>query len=206
MDKIDFKKKMKPLYSPNAKEVTSVIVPEMNFIIVDGMGDPNTAQEYTDALEALYGVSYTLKFMLKKGKKSVDYTVPPLEGLWWADDMTQFIKGNKDLWKWTAMIMQPEYVTAALFHEALEQVAKKKQLPAIPKLRFEKFSEGTAAQILYIGPYSDEGPTIERIHQFIFAQGGKLSGKHHEIYLSDPRKTAPLKLKTIIRQPYKEAL
>ena len=168
--------------------------------MIDGMGEPNTAQEYKDAIEALYTVSYALKFMIKKGKMAIDYSVMPPEGLWWADDMSKFNTENKDMWKWASMIMQPEYVTEALFHEAVKQVEEKKNPPALSKIRFESFQEGLSAQIMYIGPYADEESTIKRIHNFIKENRYRLRGKHHEIYLSDPHKTAPEKLKTIIRQ------
>lgn len=177
----------------------------MNFLMVDGAGDPNTSQEFKDAVETLYAVSYTLKFMIKKGGTAIDYGIMPLEGLWWADDMSKFsIEGmDKDSWKWTLMIMQPKYVTKDMFSKALEQVKKKKNLLSLSEIRFESFHEGLSAQILYIGPYSEEHTTIEKIHAFIKEKEYELSGKHHEIYLSDPRKTAPEKLKTILRQPLK---
>ena len=176
----------------------------MNFLMIGGAGNPNTSQEFKDAIETLYAVSYTIKFMLKK-ENSVDYVVMPLEGLWWADDMAAFgLEGmNNDRWKWTLMIMQPEYVTKDIFGKALEEVKKKKNLPFLSKIRLENLHEGLSAQILYVGHYDAEHTTIEKIHAFIKEKGYKFSGKHHEIYLSDPRKTAPEKLKTIIRQPIK---
>lgn len=201
MSKIDYKKELKHLYKPSTKKVEMVDVPRMNFLMIDGKGDPNTAQEYKDAVEALFSVSYAVKFMIKKGELAIDYGVMPLEGLWWADDMSTFSVEDKSNWKWTGMIMQPEYVTNELVKEAIEQVKKKKGLPGLPKLHFEAFTEGKAAQILHIGPFSEEGPTIEKTHQFIEKNGYERSGKHHEIYLSDFRRTAPEKLKTIIRQP-----
>jgi hypothetical protein len=203
MTKIDFKKELKHLYKPSAKKVEIVDVPQMNFLMIDGEGDPNTSQEFQDAVEALYSLSYTLKFMIKKGDLKVDFGVMPLEGLWWTDDMSQFSTENKENWKWTLMIMQPEYVTAELFNEAANQVKKKKNPPALSKVRFEVLSEAKAAQIMHIGPFSEEGPTIKKVHNFIQENGCKLSGKHHEIYLSDIRKAAPEKWKTIIRQPMK---
>ncbi len=126
----------------------------------------------------------------------------PLEGLWWADDMTYFQTGNKDKWKWTAMIMQPEYVTTDNVNKAIEELKKKKDLVSLPKIMFSSFTEGPSAQTMHIGPYADEGPTIEKIHNFIKEKGHRLRGKHHEIYLSDPRRSKPEKLKTIIRQPF----
>lgn len=202
MKKIDFKRELKNLYRPTTKKIDIVEVPAMNFLMIDGMGDPNKAKEYTDAIEALYSVSYTLKFMVKNSL-NIDYVVLPLEGLWWADDMIHFSTGNKDEWKWTAMIMQPEYVSKDKIDKALEEVKKKKDLAALPKMRFSNFIEGLSAQTMYIGPYAGEGPTIEEIHTFIKEMGHELRGKHHEIYLSDPRRSKPEKLKTIIRQPFK---
>jgi hypothetical protein len=202
MEKIDLKKQLKHLYNP-PKEFVFVDVPEMNFLMIDGKGDPNTSQEYKDAIETLYPLSYTLKFMVKK-EKMVDYVVMPLEGLWWTEPMSEFTTENKDIWKWTSMIMQIEYVTEELFNRAVEQVKAKKNLPALLKVKFKSFHEGLSAQIMYFGPYSDEGPTIQKLHNFIKDNGYELSGKHHEIYLGDPRKTAPEKLKTVIRQPVKK--
>jgi len=203
MKKRDYKKELKYLYNTSAKEVEIVEVPYMNFIMIDGEGDPNTSQAFQNAVEALFAISYTLKFMIKKGTEEVDYGVMPLEGVWWAEDMSEFSLENKDNWKWTLMIMQPEYVTEKLFNESIKQVKKKKNLAALPKVRFESFSEGKAAQIMHIGPFSEEGSTIEKVHNFIKENGFKLTGKHHEIYLSDIRKAAPEKWKTIIRQPIK---
>jgi hypothetical protein len=202
LEKIDFKKELKHLYNPSSKEVAAVDVPAMNFLMIDGLGDPNTSQQYREAIEALFTVSYTLKFMVKK-TESVDYAVMPLEGLWWVDDMTKFSPEHKDEWKWTSMIMQPNYVSSDDVNAAIASARKKKNLPALPKLRFESFNEGASAQIMHIGPYSAEGPNIAKIHAFIQSNGHVLSGKHHEIYLNDTRKTAPAKLKTIIRQPMK---
>jgi hypothetical protein len=201
MEKVDLKKELKNLYNPSPKEVTSVDVPAMNFLMIDGEGSPSSPQ-YREAIEALFSVSYTLKFMVKKGK-GVDYAVMPLEGLWWVDDMTKFSAERKDEWKWTAMIMQPKYVAPEDVKLAIEQTRKKKSLPALSKLRFESFHEGKAAEIMHIGPFSAEGPNIAKMHAFILGSGCALSGKHHEIYLNDPSKTAPEKLKTILRQPMK---
>ena len=205
MPKIDFKKELKHLYRPSAKEFVVVDVPPMNFLMIDGHGDPNTAQEYQDALEALYAVAYKIKFMSKK-EREMDYVVPPLEGLWWAEDMETFTtKRDKSTWDWTMMIMQPEWITQEMFEEVLKQVAKKKKdLAALSRLRLETYHEGQAVQIMHIGSYDDEGPTIARMHAFIDETGHQPAGKHHEIYLGDPRKVAPEKLKTVLRQPVKE--
>jgi hypothetical protein len=201
MEKIDFKKTLKHLYQPSVKEIVRVDVPEMNFLMVDGKGNPNSSKSFSDAIEVLYSVSYTLKFMVKKGKMGVDYGVLPLEALWWADDMSAFTTGDKDAWKWTVMVMQPEFITREIVKEAMETVAKKKKPVSLPLVRFEAFKEGKAAQILYIGPFSEEGPTIEKVHQFIDDNGSHRVGKHHEIYLNDMRRVAPEKWKTIVRQP-----
>jgi hypothetical protein len=197
--KIDFKKKLKDLYSASSMPAI-VDIPEMAFLAVDGFGDPNTSQEYREAIEALYAVSYSLKFAIRK-THDVDYGVMPLEGLWWAEDMTTFATGRKDLWQWTAMIMQPDYVTADMVSKTKTEVAKKKELPALTKMQLVRFHEGRVAQIIHIGPYADEAPTIKKLHDFVAASGLGLSGKHHEIYLGDPNRAAPERLKTIIRQP-----
>ena len=200
MEKRDYKKELKHLYLPSAKEVVAVDVPAMNFIMVDGRGDPNTSQEFQDAVEVLYGLSYSAKFMVKKGGVA-DFVVPPLEGLWWADDMADFTASRRDNWKWTAMIMQPPYVNEEIFERSREELKRKKDPPGLPKARFESFEEGLCAQIMYIGPFAEEGPTIEMLHAYIARSGHTLRGKHHEIYLSDFRRTAPEKLKTVLRQP-----
>jgi len=201
MEKVDFKKQLKNLYNPASKEVSIVDIPDMNFLVVNGEGAPASPQ-YIAAIETLYSVAYTLKFMIKKAK-GIDYGVLPLEGLWWVDDMTQFSLDRKDEWKWTAMIMQPKYVTETDGVTAVEQVKEKKNQPAACKVQFECFHEGKAAQIMHIGPYSAEAANIQKIHAAIKVSGHSLSGKHHEIYLNNPAKTAPEKLKTILRQPMK---
>lgn len=201
MEKIDFKKQMKHLYQPSAKEVVVVDVPKMNFLMVDGKGDPNTDQSYAEAIEALYAVSYALKFMVKKGPMAIDYGVMPLEGLWWAEDMSVFTTADKSDWMWTMMIMQPEFISSEMVEKAFRDVEKKKNPIALSKLRFEAYAEGKAAQIMHIGPFTEEGPTVEKVHQFIDAIGER-RGKHHEIYLSDIRKADPAKWKTVIRQPF----
>lgn len=195
----DFKKELKHLYQPAAKEFSVVDVPPLRFLMVDGNGNPNTSPDYVAALEALYSMAYTIKFALKP--LGVEFVVGPSEGLWWMDDMREFSAATKDRWKWTMMILQPEEVTQEVFEQAKVQAAKKKDLPALPRLRLETYAEGLSVQILYFGAYSDEGPTIARMHAFIHEQGYELRGKHHEIYLGDPRRTSPEKLKTIIRQP-----
>ncbi len=201
MDKIDFKKELKHLYKPSAKKVDVVEVPQFNYLMIDGEGDPNTSQSFQDAIDVLYPLSYTLKFMIKRGEIGIDYGVLPLEGLWWADDMSAFSIENKEGWKWTLMIMQPELVTKEMVQNAIGQVSEKKNPVSLPLVRFELFEEGKVAQIMHIGPFSEEGPTVEKVHSFIKENGSQRRGKHHEIYLSDIRRAAPEKWKTIIRQP-----
>jgi len=201
MAKIDLKKDLKHLYNPPIKAPVLVDVPPLAFLMIDGQGDPNTAKAYVEAIEALYALSYTLKFMLKKGAAGMDYTVMPLEGLWWVEDMRDFSTENKGAWQWTAMIMQPEFVTPDHVEQALQEARRKKDLPALGSIRLEIYHEGLAAQIMHIGPYAAEAPTIARLHAFISESGHTLRGKHHEIYLGDPRRTAPEKLRTVIRQP-----
>ncbi|MEM7053000.1 MAG: GyrI-like domain-containing protein [Pseudomonadota bacterium] len=202
MKKIDLKKKLKPLYGTTRTQGFVIVdVAPMNFLMVDGQGNPNTSQAFADAVEALYSMSYPLKFRVKKSPLALDYGVMPLEALWWTDDMADFSPSNKDIWKWTVMIMQPEWITAEMVEEVRNVTANKKDLPALPRLRFESFDEGQAAQCLYIGPYADEAPTIQALHAFIEENGFARRGKHHEIYLSDMRRTDPARLKTILRQP-----
>lgn len=203
MEKKDFRKELKHLYAPSAKDFSIVDVPPMRYLAIDGCGDPNVSREYKEAIEALYAVSYTLKFISKK-ELDKDYVVPPLEGLWWADDMSVFARGTKDEWRWTMMIMQPEWITPALIAKAIETVRVKKPIPGLSLLREEVLKEGRSAQIMHIGSYADEAPVLARLHNEYLPQNGLVSnGKHHEIYIGDPRKTAPSKLKTVLRQPVK---
>ena len=200
MAKLDLKKEYRRLYNPSAKECSIVDVPEMRFLMIDGAGDPNTSVAYAEAIEALYAMSYTLKF-LSKTTEDVDYVVMPLEGLWWTPDMAEFSTDDKSAWEWTALIMQPGHITAGHVATATDEVRRKKNPPALDRIRFEPYREGLAVQIMYFGPYADEAPTIERLHQFAKDSGYQLRGRHHEIYLGDPRRTAPEKLRTVIRQP-----
>ena len=203
MEKIDYRKTMKEFYNPPRTPVI-VDIPEMQYLMIDGKGYPGTSQEYQDAIEALYPVAYTLRFTLKKAG-ILDYKVMPLEGLWWAQDMDAFtIEHREDEWLWTSMIMQPPAVTNERYQDAIEQVTKKKNPVALPKMRLEPYHEGLSVQIMHIGPFSEEGPVIEKMHQYAIDQGYELHGKHHEIYLSDFRKTAPEKLLTVIRQPIRQ--
>ena len=203
MNKTDFRKTLKTLYGPPAGRFEVVDVPEMTFFMVDGEGDPNTATAYREAVEALYAASYTLKFMAKK-ELSRDYVVPPLEGLWWAEDMKTFVSRDKGKWSWTMMIMIPDFIVDAMAGRAVAEAAKKKELPGLSGLRVEKLDEGRSVQTMHVGSYDEEGPVLKRLHAEFLPQNGLAeTGKHHEIYLGDPRKTVPEKLKTILRQPVK---
>ena len=199
MAKVDFKREMRELYAPT-RTPTVVEVPEMAFLMVDGHGDPNTSAQYRDAVSALFSVAYSARFALKRAGV-IDYGVMPLEGLWWVPDMATFSTEDKSAWDWTMMIMQPDEVTEAVLADAKASAAAKQSLPALDRLRLVRFAEGLAAQVLHVGPYSAEGPTIASLHEFIVEQGRELAGKHHEIYLGDPARSAPEKLRTIIRQP-----
>ena len=203
MTKVDFKKTLKHLYNP-PKKFETVDVPEMQFVMVDGHGDPNTAQEYKNAVESLYAVAYKIKFLSKKGLEK-DYTVPPLEGLWWAEDMETYLTREKSAWDWTMMIMTPDWITAEFFDNAVAQVRKAKNPAALDKARLEHYHEGLSVQIMHIGSYDDEGPVLAKMHsEFIPNNGFVENGKHHEIYLSDPRRVAPEKMKTVLRQPVRK--
>ncbi len=202
--KINFRKALKAFYGTTARDFEIVTVPRMQFLMVDGRGDPNTSAEYAAGLGWLYPLSYALKFASKAGGR--DYTVPPLEALWWAEDMGAFVAGSKDEWLWTQMIMVPEWLSAPQFADALERTRTKLGAEPPASLRLEPFEEGLSVQVLHIGPYDAEAPTIARLHQeFLPANGLVENGHHHEIYLSDPRKTAPDKLRTILRQPVRPA-
>jgi len=202
MAKRDFKKELKHLYGPSKKEFSVVDAPPMNFLMIDGHGDPNDNPDFQEGMDALYGMVYTIKFALKP--QGIEFVVPPSEALWWMEDMSEFSLETKDRWQWTMMIMQPDEVTQEIVDAAQEELARKKDPPALSKLRYERYHEGLSVQIMYLGAYADEGPTIARMHEFIRENGYGFNGKHHEIYLGDPRRTAPEKLKTVIRQPVKQ--
>lgn len=195
--KLDLKTDLKHLYTPPVREVVIVGVPAMHFLMLDGKGDPN-AQEFKDAVETLYTVAYTTKFLLKK-EAAIDYPVMPLEGLWWADGGRE---APRESWQWTAMIMQPDCVTEGWLAEACRQAQRKKSLRALEKVRLEQFYEGTSAQIMHVGPFADEGPTLEKLDRFLEEHGYTFRGKHHEIYLNDLRRVAPNKMRTVIRHPF----
>jgi hypothetical protein len=205
MAKVDFTKQLKQLYRPSAAGFELVDVPPMTYLMLDGHGDPNTVPEYREALEALYTVAYRAKF-ISKGELAQDYVVPPLEGLWWAENMANFTTArDKSTWDWTMMILLPDWITAELYQRVVGDVRRKKALPGLDKLRMERYHEGLAAQILHIGSYDAEGPALARLHQEWMPQHGYVeNGKHHEIYLSDARRVEPTKLKTILRQPIRK--
>ena len=201
MDKYDIRKAHKELYKAFTTDFTVIEVPTLQYIAIEGHGDPNTSTTYADAVEALYSVAYALKFD-SKNNMDRDFAVGPLEGTWRANDMTAFIARDKSAWSWTMMISQPDWVTQAMVQAALEKNAAKRTLPALPLLRLIKLTEGTAVQVIHIGGYDDEGPVLDRLHnEYLPTHGFIPTSDHHEIYLNDPRRTAPEKLKTILRQP-----
>ena len=203
MSKIDLKTEYKPLYSASARDFALVDVPPLSYLMFDGKGDPNTAAEYRHAVEALFSLSYTLKFMSKRAFGR-DYVVGPLEGLWWSEDFSDFTARRKGKWSWTMMILQPDWITSDMLAAARAEVLMKKGLPGVEKARLERFDEGVSAQILHVGAYDDEGPVLKRLHEeWLPANGLTEAGKHHEIYLNDPRKVEPAKLRTLLRQPVK---
>jgi DNA-binding PadR family transcriptional regulator len=200
MQTFDIKKERKDLYGPKSADFAIVEVPPLQFLMVDGHGDPNTSSAYREAVEALYTASYGVRAAAKANFRRV-HTVGPLEGLWSADDPEVFQTREKSAWDWTLMIVQPDWITAELVDEALT-AAGKKQLPALELIRFERYSEGRCVQILHLGSYDDEGPTLARMHaEYLPVHGLSMTGRHHEIYLSDARKTEPARLRTILRQP-----
>lgn len=194
----DLKTSHKELYGPASQSPARVEVPDMGFLMLDGTGSPEEPA-YQDAVATLFKVAYALKFQLKK--EGIESKVLPLEGLWSMVDGTDFDLQARNRWQWTMMIGQPKEVTSGLVAQTLEKLKAKQALSALERMRFERFHEGLAAQILHVGSYATEGPTIAKLHEFIAEQGYQAKGRHHEIYLGDPRKTAPEKLKTIIRQP-----
>ncbi len=201
MSKIDYKKEWSHLYRPSTKEASIVNVPAMNYLMIDGEGNPNIVQSFQDAVNVLFPLSYTLKFMAKNGTLGKDYAVMPLEGLWWSEDISSFSMENKGDWKWTLMIMQPPFISLKMIEEAKEQIQIKKNPSALPLVYFESLEEGKAAQIMHLGPFSTEGSTVAKLHDFIEHSGHQRRDKHHEIYLKDMRKSVPENWTTIIRHP-----
>jgi hypothetical protein len=202
MKTLDLIKEYQQFYQQPKNIVSLVQVPKMNFLMIDGKGSPNNNQEYSAALGALYGVAYTLKFAVKKGTLQTDYKVMPLEGLWWAEDMSEFTLEDRGNWLWRMMIMVPDLITPEMVAKSIEDVRKKKNPPRVDEVRFESFEEGLSAQIFHFGPYGEaERPSVEKLHAYLNENGYALRGKHHEIYFNSPLRTHPSKLKTIIRQP-----
>jgi hypothetical protein len=204
MVNIDLKKTLKQLYAPSAKDISIVNLPPMNYLMIDGAGNPNTAPAYQQAVEALYSLAYAVR-AISKASDTV-FTVMPLEGLWSFEgepnETFNITAADKERFIWTMMILQPEMVTAEMVAQAQQKARQKATNGLLATVRFEQYAEGEAVQIMHLGPYSAEGPTVARLHNFVAEKGWKLSKKHHEIYLSDPRKVAPEKMKTIIRQPF----
>lgn len=199
MEKLDLKKTRKALFTASHNRFAPVVVPPVSYLMVDGHGDPNTACEYRRAVESLYATAYTLKFSCKA--KGQDFVVAPLEGLWSAPDPASFTARRKDEWDWTMMIMVPDYVDDEAFGTATAR-AREKLGTLSESLRLESLAEGLCLQALHLGSYDDEGPLLAALHGDIMPSGGyDFAGRHHEVYLGDPRKTVPEKLKTIIRQP-----
>ncbi|WP_432105642.1 GyrI-like domain-containing protein [Streptomyces sp. bgisy091] len=201
MPPYDVKRDLKRCYAPTNSEWALVDVPAQRFIAVDGRGDPNTDASYTRAVEALYSVAYTLKFT---GRRALDrdFVVGPLEGLWWADTPEAFTTRAKHTWHWRMLISRPDWITEELVEDARRAALEKKSLPTIGDVRSVSLNEGTSAQCLHIGPYDDEGPALAELHgEYLAAHDLRITGLHHEIYLSDPRRTDPARLRTILRQP-----
>jgi hypothetical protein len=202
--KVDFKKELKELYNPKAGVFSLVKVPKLQYLMVDGQGDPNNVVQYQEAVQALFSVSYTLKFH-SKNELGKDYVVPPLEGLWWSDNFDDFRARRKDKWSWTMMIMVPDWLGKKEFKKAVNTVRSKKPEIKVERLRLESLNEGLSVQIMHIGSYDDETPTLLKLHdEWLPANGLKETLKHHEIYIGDPRKTPAAKLKTVLRQPVRK--
>jgi hypothetical protein len=207
MSPVDLVKQYRALYTPSSKHPAILEVPERSFVAVDGRGSPES-EAYQAAIQTLYGTAYTLKFACRNADAERDFKVAPLEGLWWGDTERPSLaelQAEREAWNWRMMIALPDDVTAAEVAAAAEAAARKRRPETPVEVRFERFEEGLAAQLMHIGPYSDEAPTIERLHAWVAEQGYELHGRHHEIYLGDPRRTAPGRLKTVIRHPVREA-
>ncbi|WP_169580965.1 GyrI-like domain-containing protein [Microbacterium thalassium] len=202
--KVDLKKQI-PSYTAPRGRFEIIDVPSLRYLMVDGHGDPNAARSYSEAVSALYGVSYKLKF-LSRNDLGRDYVVMPLEGLWWSDDMSTFTTArDKSRWSWTMMILVPEWLGPEQVEQARDAAGAKGDLPALDTLRLASLEEGRCVQTLHVGSYDDEGPVLDAMHHdFIPGEGLRMRGVHHEIYLADPRRSAPEKLRTILRQPVEE--
>lgn len=201
----DVKRELRQFYAPTNTDWALVDVPAQRFIAVDGRGDPNTSGDYARAVQALYAVAYTIKFTSKRTLDR-DFVVGPLEGLWWSDRPEVFTARLKDAWQWRMLISQPDWISDDLIDEARQAALAKKKLPTIADVRRETLHERTSAQLLHVGPYDDEGPALARLHdEYLAANGLRMAGHHHEIYLGDPRRTEPAKLRTVLRQPVEAA-
>ncbi|WP_455383477.1 GyrI-like domain-containing protein [Salinispira pacifica] len=198
MTKIDLKKSLSPCYRAAAK-VALVEVPPITFITVQGSGDPNSSQDFIDAMAVLYGLAYTLKFSCKADGR--DFTVMPLEGQWWSADDAHFAEASRDEWNWKMMIAVPDFIDGELFERACTTLERKKNPAGLSKAALETITDGLSAQFLYVGPYSGEAPFIAEMHRWVQEQGYRLRSRHREIYLGNPQRVAPEKLKTIIRHP-----
>ena len=203
MKKLDLRKEFKSLLTPPAKNVVMVQVPRHQFLMIDGRGDPNISPLFQESIQALYALSFGLKFTLKK-EKAVDYPVMPIEGLF-SGEGVEWFKAKRQDWRWTLMILQPSVVTRTWVERIRALTLEKGKAPAAARVRFEPFREGRSVQIMHIGPYSAEAPTIARLHDFMRSHGWIANGRHHEIYLGDPRRSAPEKLRTVVRQPVRKA-
>ncbi|MFE9103535.1 GyrI-like domain-containing protein [Actinomadura geliboluensis] len=205
MTRYDIKRELKQCYAPRNRGWALVDVPAQRFIAVDGSGDPNTSADYARAVEALYTVAYTIKFASKRTLDR-DFVVGPLEGLWWSDRPEVFTARDKDAWQWRMLISQPDWITEDFIDDAKQTALTKKGLPAIADVRYEPMHEGLCAQVLHIGPYDDEGPILAELHgEYLAANNLRMTGHHHEVYLGDPRRSAPAKLRTVLRQPVERA-
>lgn len=201
MDKIDFKRSL-PSFRAKQGRFDLIEVPDSQYLMIDGRGDPNTSPAFATALTSLYPLAYGLKFFSKR-ELGRDYVVPPLEGLWWADDMAAFTSArDKSAWDFTLMLFVPDWLDGDHIDGAIDTVRAKGSAPRLGEVRFGALREGTCVQTLHIGAFDDEGPVLERMHTDIIPGAGMtMTGKHHEIYLSDVRRTAPERQRTILRQP-----
>lgn len=205
MTRYDIKRELKQCYAPRNRDWALVDVPAQRFIAVDGSGDPNTSAGYARAVEALYTVAYTIKFASKRTLDG-DFVVGPLEGLWWSDRPEVFTARDKDAWQWRMLISQPDWITEDFIDDAKQTALAKKDLPTIADVRYEPMHEGLCAQVLHIGPYDDEGPILAELHgEYLAANNLRMTGHHHEVYLGDPRRSAPAELRTVLRQPVERA-
>ena len=203
-EKVDLSKELKAVYRASSKVPALITVPRLKYLMIDGAGYPETSPDFHPAMEALFSIAYTIKFMFKKGPQQLDFKIMPLEGIWWMKDDAQWDMKRPDDWRWRLASAVPDFVDAAALREAKKQIKKKKDLPSADKLRLKSWKEGDAVQMMHIGPYDKEQAAIDSILAFTADNGYAVNGRHHEIYFSDPRRVAPEKLKTIIRFPVKK--